>query len=64
MVMTLRQRGRVQARLRADTRQLRPRTKGIVQFAYRGRLRGWVTAETTISLERSASTRRSYRIRL
>jgi hypothetical protein len=64
VAMTLRRRGRVQARLRCDTRQLRPRTKGIVQFRYRGRLRGWVTAEVTVSLERGATTRRTYRIRL
>jgi hypothetical protein len=62
--LTLLRGGRVQATLRAQTRQLRPRTRGIVQFPYRGRLRGWLTAQATVSAERGAVTRRSYRIRL
>ena len=64
VTMTLRRGSRVHARLRPETRQLRPGTKGVLQFTYRGRLRGWVTGEATISLESGSVTRRSYRIRM
>jgi hypothetical protein len=36
-------RGSARARLRHEVRDLRPRTSGIVQVPYRGRLRGWTT---------------------
>ena len=55
---------RANASLRPETRELRPRTRGIVQFAYRGRLRGWVTARASISLAPGAVTSRTYRLRL
>jgi hypothetical protein len=37
--------------LRPDPRTLRPRTTGVVQFRYRGRLSGRVTARVTVGLE-------------
>jgi hypothetical protein len=37
------QRGAAHTRLRAAGRDLRPRTSGIVQVVYRGRLKGWGT---------------------
>ena len=64
VALTLRRRARVQARIRPYTRQLRPGTAGIVQFPYFGRLRGRVTAEATVTLERGSVIRRTYRIRL
>jgi hypothetical protein len=42
------QRGAAHTRLRVDGRDLRPRTSGIVQVVYRGRLKGWVTARAQI----------------
>jgi len=62
--LTLRQSGRGQSRVRPATRELRPGTRGIVQFVYRGRLRGAVTAGVSIALERGPVSKRSYRLRL
>jgi hypothetical protein len=45
------QRGAAHTRLRADGRDLRPRTSGIVQVVYRGRLKGWVTARAQIAAQ-------------
>jgi hypothetical protein len=39
----------------AETRELRPRTNGVVQFRYRGRLGGWVTARVGLALEPGGS---------
>jgi hypothetical protein len=39
------------ARVRAEPRELRPRTNGVVQFRYRGRLAGWMTARVQLALE-------------
>jgi hypothetical protein len=63
-VELLLRRRRVNASLRPEPRELRPRTSGIVQFRYRGVLRGWVTARATISLAPGAVTSRAYRLRL
>jgi len=38
------------ASIRPETRDLRPRTNGVVQFRYRGRLAGWVTARVHLTL--------------
>jgi hypothetical protein len=46
--IALRRRGRRTA-LRNDPRELRPRTSGVVQFRYAGRLRGRVTARVRIA---------------
>jgi len=55
--------GTVIASLRPEPRELRPRTRGVVQLAYRGSVRGWVTARVRIVVGREA-LRRSFRIRL
>jgi len=46
--LSVRQRS-AQLRLRADGRDLRPRTLGLVQFRYSGRLVGWVTARVRLA---------------
>jgi hypothetical protein len=57
--------GRRVAVITAGSRDVRPRTSGIVQFRYRGSQRGWVTAEVAIPAEPGRSAvRRAYRIRL
>lgn len=61
--VALHRRGRVHASLQPAAREVRPRTSGIVQFTYRGRLRGWVTARVRISAG-GAGVQRSFRIRL
>ncbi len=63
VVVALRRPGLAPARVRPVARELRPRTSGIVQFAYRGRLRGWVTARVTISTG-GVGVQRSFRARL
>ena len=62
--LTLRQSGHRQSSARPATRELRPGTRGIVQFVCRGRLRGAVTASVAVALDGGAVTRRSYRLRL
>jgi hypothetical protein len=42
-------RGAATVMLRADARELRPRTRGVVQLPYRGQLRGWVTARVRMA---------------
>ena len=64
VTLTLRRSGRVVAKLAPAQRRLRPHSRGILQFTYRGRLRGVVTAEAAISLDRGVSTGRAYRVRL
>jgi hypothetical protein len=58
-------RGRFRARLRSEPRELRPRTSGVAQLRYGGRLRGWVTARAWIAEPPGASrVVRTFRIRL
>lgn len=57
-------RGGTRTDLRSPRRQLRPRSRGIVQFSYRGRLRGWTTVTVTIGRGAAPAVRRSYRVRL
>ncbi len=59
-------RGRVVARLRAPRREVLPRTAGIDEIRYRGRLRGWVTAVVEVAPpgRGTALVRRTFRIRL
>jgi hypothetical protein len=58
-------RGVAQTRLRAEGRQLRPRTGGIVQLPYRGALTGWVTAQARIAAQPgAAAVVRTFRVRL
>ena len=62
--LTLR-RGTAVTQVRADPRDLRPRTGGIVQFAYRGPLAGWVTATARIAGEPGRpAVLRTYRVKL
>jgi hypothetical protein len=64
-VVSLFLRGRRIARLTGDPRELRPGTRGIVQFRYRGALHGRVIARTDVTLEGAARVlRRTFRIRL
>ena len=51
-------------RLRAAARELRPRTMGLVQLSYRGRIRGWVTARAEIAADGLPVVRRTFRVRL
>lgn len=58
-------RGSVVTRLDAAPRDLRPRTSGIVQLRYGGRLRGWVTARAEVATQPGMPVlRRTFRIRL
>lgn len=50
---------------RAEARELRPRTNGLVEVPYRGSLRGWVTARVRIAPEPGwPAVVRTFRIRL
>ena len=58
-------RGRLRARLRSEPRELRPRTSGVVQLRYGGRLRGRVTALVRATLRPGGRVvTRTYRLRL
>ena len=62
--LTLR-RGVEELKVRAEPRDLRPRTGGIVQFRYRGALQGWATAAVRIAGEPGrAAVFRTYRVKL
>ena len=52
------------ARLLAAPRELRPRTSGLAQAAYRGRLRGWVRVRAELVDPAGRILRRTFRIRL
>ena len=57
--------GRRIAKLRAEPRELRPRTRGIVQFLYRGSARGPVIARVDLASDTSDRfLRRAFRARL
>ena len=63
--LSLHRRGRRIARLTAGPRELRPRTRGILQFRYRGAQRGWAIAHVEVSPDSSERVvRRAFRIRL
>jgi hypothetical protein len=62
--VSLVRRGRVEASIAPTARELPPRSSGIVQFAYRGRLRGVVTARVRLSSELGRPLLRTFRIRL
>jgi len=62
--LTLR-RGSAEIRVRAEPRDLRPRTGGIVQFRYRSALQGWATATARITGKPGrAVVFRTYRVKL
>ena len=57
--------GRRVARLTAVPRDLRPRTRGVVQFRYRGRAHGRFTARATIAIDSSPpAVSRAFRVTL
>ncbi|HET6683255.1 MAG TPA: hypothetical protein VFG75_06120 [Gaiella sp.] len=57
--------GGARASLRSEPRELRPRTSGVVQLHYAGRLRGWVTARAWVVGPPGANSLvRTFRIRL
>jgi len=51
-------------RLRAAARELRPGTGGLVQLAYGGAIRGWVTVRAEIAADGLPTVRRTFRVRL
>jgi hypothetical protein len=58
-------RGRAQTILRADARDLRPRTNGVVTVRYGGRADGWATARVEIAAtDGGPVVRRSFRVKL
>lgn len=55
----------VRASVRAEPRELRPRTNGVVQFHYRGRLTGWISARVRLALEPGRPVlSRTFRVKL
>ena len=64
--VSLLRRGRLLTRLRPLARQLLPRTSGIAEIRYGGRLRGWVTALVELSAHDPCgqALRRTFRIQL
>jgi len=49
----------------AEARELRPRTSGIVELIYRGRMRGWVTARAEIAVDRGRPVvARTFRVKV
>ena len=55
----------VRAQVRAEPRELRPRTNGVVQFRYRSRLAGWVNARVRLALEPGLPVlSRTFRVKL
>lgn len=62
--LSLHRAGRRIARLAAEPRTLRPGTRGVVQFRYRGRARGSMRAYVDITSDEGRTLRRSYRLRL
>ena len=58
-------RGATSVTLRAARRDLRPRTRGVVELPYRGALRGWVTARVELPGEPGRRVlRRTFRVAL
>jgi hypothetical protein len=56
--------GRRLARVRGEARELRPRTRGVLEFRYRGSVSGRVIAFVDVSSESGQIVRRAFRIRL
>jgi hypothetical protein len=63
--LSLFRRGRRIAQLRVEPRDIRPRTRGVLQFVYRGTERGTMTARADVAPGSSGRLlRRTFRIRL
>jgi hypothetical protein len=56
--------GRRLARVRGEARELRPRTRGVLEFRYRGSMSGRVIAHVDVGSESGQVVRRAFRIRL
>jgi hypothetical protein len=63
-VVSLDRGGRRLVRLRAEARDLRPRTRGVLEFHYRGRISGQVLARVDLVSDSGQVIRRDYRLRL
>jgi hypothetical protein len=66
VTVTLRRRGRLLARLRPAPRQLLPRTSGLVEARYAGRLRGRLVARVDFAARKSCvrARGRAFSVRL
>jgi hypothetical protein len=64
MLVSLDRGARRIARLHGEPRELRPRTRGILQFRYRGDLTGPVTARIEVTSESGRVLRKAFRARL
>jgi hypothetical protein len=63
--LSLFRRGRRIAKLRVEPRDLRPGTRGVLQFVYRGPERGAATARADVAPDSSGRVlRRTFRVRL
>jgi hypothetical protein len=63
VVLVRLERARRHTTLRSEPRELRPRTRGVLQLRYRGRLAGWVTARVRIAPEQGrAAVGRTYHV--
>jgi hypothetical protein len=63
-LVSLERGGRRLARVRGESRELRPRTRGVLEFRYRGSVSGRVVAHVDVSSESGQVVRRAFRIRL
>ena len=63
-IVSLHRAGRRVARLTADPSDLRPGTRGVLQFRYRGSLTGRVTARVDVTSDSGRILRRTLRVRL
>ena len=63
-LVSLERDGRRLARVRGEARELRPRTRGVLEFRYRGSMSGRVIARVDVSSESGQIVRRVFRIRL
>jgi hypothetical protein len=63
-LVSLERDGRRLARIRGEARELRPRTRGVLEFRYRGPVSGRVIAHVDVSSESGQAVRRAFRIRL
>jgi hypothetical protein len=63
-LVSLERDGRRLARVRCEARELRPRTRGVLEFRYRGPVSGRVIARVDVSSESGQIVRRAFRIRL
>jgi hypothetical protein len=63
-IVSLNRGGRRLVRLHGDARELRPRTRGVLEFRYRGPVSGPLIAHVDVSSESGQVIRRAFRVRL